>query len=138
MSFSPNSSEDVTKAIGESSKSPDFPFVCICFYHNELPPSLFTAQLFNKFRTNFSPETVGRIFIIDIAKNTELASKYGIFASPSVVLVWKGSALLIRRPGWDDAEVIVGCLKEDEWLSTLRFVAALPKQEERKFLSVSF
>ena len=135
--FSGNSSDEVLKAVEESKSNPESPFICICFYHTILPPSLFTAKIFDKIRTNYSPDTVGRIFIVDAVKHNDLATKYGVIPTPAIIILWKGEPLLIRRPGWDDATKILGCLKEEEWLSILRFVAALPKNEDRKFLSVN-
>ena len=132
-----DSSEDVLKAVEESKTKADSPFICICFYHTILPPSLFTAKIFDKIRSNYSPDTVGKIFIVDAVKYNDLATKYGVIPTPAIIIIWKGEPLLIRRPGWDDATKILGCLKEEEWLSVLRFVAALPKEEDRKFLSVN-
>ena len=127
----------VDKAIEESKTSKTDPFVAICFYHTELPPSHFTAGLFNKFRANFTSDSVGKIFIVDAAKNSQYAAKFGVVPTPAVVIIWKGNPLIIRRPGWDDTAKIIGCMREEEWLSVLRFMAALPKSEERKFLSVN-
>ena len=135
--FPGNTSEEVLKAIADSKTNPDSPFICVCFFHSILPPSLFTAKIFDKIRTNYSPETVGQIFVVEAVKNNDLATKYGVIPTPAVIILWKGEPLLIRRPGWDDATKILGCLKEEEWLSVLRFVAALPKNEDRKFLSVN-
>lgn len=135
--FTGNTSEEVLNAIKEAKKSKDKPFICLCFYHTVLPPSLFTAKLFDKIRKNYSSDTVGQIFIVDAIKSNELATKYGVIPTPAIVILWKGEPLLIRRPGWDDANKILGCMKEDEWLSILRFVAGLPREEDRKFLSVN-
>lgn len=132
-----DSIEAVEAAIADSKVSKTETFVSILFYHAELPPSLYTAMMFQRFRTNYTSETVGRIFIVDAAKNAEFAAKYGVIPTPALVVIWKGSPLVIRRPGWDDSSKIIGCMKEDEWLSILRFMAELPKTEERKFLSVN-
>ena len=131
-----NSPEEINEFLNDTNKEKHF--ITLCFYHNELPPSLFTAILFQKFKTNYSIETIGNIFLIDITKYSEFASKYGVIASPSIVILWKNNPLLIRRPGWDDATKIIGCLKEDEWLSILRFVSTIPKNEDRKFLLIKF
>ena len=127
----------VDQAIEESKTSSDSPFLAICFYHTELPPSLFTASLFNKFRTNYTPESVGKIFLVDAAKESKYAAKFGVVPTPAVVIIWKGNPLIIRRPGWDDTSKIIGCMHEEEWLSVLRFMAGIPKTEDRKFLSVN-
>lgn len=124
-------------AVKESVKSATSPFVALLFYHAELPPSLHTAMVFENFRKNYTPDSVGRIFIIEAAKYPEFAAKYGVIPTPTLVVVWKGSPLLIRRPGWDDSTKIIGCMKDEEWLSILRFMAELPKDEQRKFLSVN-
>ena len=134
-------SDDVEKAneaIENSKTSPTETFVAICFYHTELTPSLFTAMLFNKFRLNYSSDTVGRIFIIDSAKNPKFAARFGVIPTPAIVIIWKGHPLEIRRPSWDLTNKIVGSLSEECWLSILRYMANLPKDEERKFLSVNF
>ena len=127
----------VEAAVKESAKSATSPFVALLFYHAELPPSLHTAMQFQNFRKNYTPDSVGRIFIIDAAKNAEFAAKYAVIPTPALVVIWKGSPLLIRRPGWDDSSKVIGCMKEEEWLSILRFMAELPKDEQRKFLSVN-
>ena len=124
-------------AITESKTSATEPFVAILFYHAELPPSLYTAIMFENFRKSYTSDSVGRIFIIDAAKNSTFAAKYGVIPTPALVVIWKGLPLVIRRPGWDDSSKIIGCMKGEEWLSILRFMAGLPKSEERKFLSVN-
>lgn len=137
MDFTSDDPKKVDEAIEESKASKTDPFVAICFYHTELPPSLFTASLFNKFRTNFTSDSVGKIFIVDASKNSQYAAKFGVIPTPAVVIIWKGNPLIIRRPGWDDCKKIIGCMHEEEWLSVLRFMAGIPKNEERKFLSVN-
>jgi hypothetical protein len=129
---------NVEAAIAASASNPTEPFVAILFYHTELPPSLFTASLFDKFRTNYTPDSVGKIFVIEASKHPQFAAKFLVIPTPALVVIWRGNPLVIRRPGWDDCAKVIGCLKEDEWLSILRFMAGLPKTEERRFLSVNF
>jgi hypothetical protein len=130
--------EQADAAIELSKSSKTEPFVSLMFYHAELPPSLFTASLFQKFRSNFTPESVGKIFLLDAACHSQYAAKFGVIPTPALIVIWKGNPLQIRRPGWDDSAKVIGCMPEEEWLSILRFMAALPKTEERKFLSVNF
>jgi hypothetical protein len=127
----------VEAAIEESRTSQTDPFVGLLFYHAELPPSLFTAQMFVKFRADYSTDSIGKIFVIDAGRNPKFAVKYGVIPTPALVVIWKGNPLIIRRPGWDDCAKVIGCMKSEEWLSILRFMVGLPKTEERKFLSVN-
>ena len=76
-------------AITESKTSTTEPFVALLFYHAELPPSLYTAIMFQNFRKNYTSESVGRIFIIDAAKNSPFAAKYGVIPTPALVVIWK-------------------------------------------------
>lgn len=137
MELKSDTTEEVDLAIEESKNNKLEPFVSVLFYHEELPPSLFTAQLFLKFRTNYTPDSVGKIFLVNAAANSQYAAKFGVVPTPALVVLWKGVPLIIRRPGWDDSAKIIGCMKEEEWLSILHFMANLPKSEERKFLSVN-
>jgi hypothetical protein len=137
MAVASDEIERVEAAIEQSKTSATDPFVGLLFYHSELPPSLFTAQMFQKFRTDYTPESIGQIFVIDAAKNAKFALKYGVIPTPALVVIWKGNPLVIRRPGWDDSAKVIGCMKGEEWLSILRFMVGLPKTEERKFLSVN-
>lgn len=132
-----NTPDEVKLAIEESSKNPESPFICLYFYHSIIPPALYTAKQFDKIRKNFSSDTVGQIFIIDVIEYQDFAAQYNVIPTPAVCILWKGNPLLIRRPGWDDSNKILGCLKDDDWLSILRFVAGLPKNEDRRFLSVN-
>ena len=135
--FNGDNPNDALKAIEESQTSKTDPFVCMCFYHPELPPATSTASLFAKIRQDYSAESIGKIFVINATENAEFAAKFGVIPTPAVVIIWHGEPLIIRRPGWDDSAKILGVLKEDQWLSILRFMTALPKNEERKFLSIN-